>query len=70
MLGYPESRAEMIEPKSLLYKQHEYGMGTQRSYEDYLKMVGIDFNTKVVTPNTWCRQGEWPDLAKQYYVKK
>ena len=70
MLGYPESRPDMVEPKSLLYKQHEYGMGTQRSYADYLKMVGIDFESKTVTRNTWCNKGEWPDIAKQYYVDK
>lgn len=35
-----------------------------------MKMVGIDPLTKVVTPNEWCHRGHWPELAKEYEIKK
>mmetsp|Transcript_8357 Transcript_8357/g.14005 ORF Transcript_8357/g.14005 Transcript_8357/m.14005 type:complete len:557 (-) Transcript_8357:233-1903(-) len=68
MLGYPESRPEMIYPQSLLYRQDKWGMGTKRSFAAYMKMVGIDTTTKHVTSNTWCHKGEWPDIAKPYQL--
>ena len=30
-----------------MYRLEEWGMGTKRSYSEYLKMVGIDMNNKV-----------------------
>jgi ribulose bisphosphate carboxylase small subunit len=32
-------------------------MGNKRSFNEYMKMVGIDTLTKKVTVNTWCHRG-------------
>lgn len=34
-----------------------WGMGNKRSFNEYMKMVGIDTLTKKVTVNTWCHRG-------------
>jgi [Skp1-protein]-hydroxyproline N-acetylglucosaminyltransferase len=70
MLGYPEARAELIHPNSALYRMDEWGMGRQRSFAAYMQMVGIDPVSKIVTPNNWCHNGEWPSQAQQYFVHK
>ncbi|KAJ1415736.1 GlcNAc-domain-containing protein, partial [Ochromonadaceae sp. CCMP2298] len=69
MLAYPESRAEMVYPQSVLYRQHRWGMGKARSFGAYMKMVGIDTLNKIVTPNQWCHKGEWPEIALPYKVE-
>lgn len=66
MLGYPESRPEMISPEIVLYRREDWGMGNDRSFDTYMKMVGIDTHSKQVTKNTWCHAGQWPEQAKQY----
>jgi hypothetical protein len=48
----------------------EWSMGDKRSYAEYLKMVGLNMQTKEVKHNQWCHQGEWPEEARQYYVDK
>lgn len=70
MMGYPESRPDMISPNSVHYRMDEWGMGKQRSFQDYLQMSGIDPVSKLITTNQWCHKGEWPDVAKRYYKKK
>ena len=70
MLGYPESQPELIYPPSVLYRSADWGMGNKRSYSDYLKMVGLDMQSKIVTHNIWCHNGEWPDIAKKYMIDK
>jgi hypothetical protein len=45
-------------------------MGKERSYSDYMKMVGLEPNTKVVTPNQWCHNGVWPQEALPYKIDK
>ena len=70
MLDYPESHTEYVNPRSLLYRVDEWGMGTKRSYKEYLKMVGLDMVTKKVKANQWCHRGEWPAEAMQYYRDK
>jgi len=67
MLEYPESRPELIHPKSILYKLDEWSMGSMRPLSRYMSMVGIDVNSKKVTQNTWCRKCEWPEIAKEFY---
>eukprot|EP01038_Epipyxis_sp_PR26KG_P009420 gene9420-12689_t len=68
MLGYPETRPEMIHPNSVLYRQDDWAMGKKRSFSRYMEMVGINPVSKVVTPNVWCHKGEWPENAKQYQL--
>lgn len=70
MLGYPESRPDMINPVSVLYRSEDWAMGKKRSFDAYMKMVGIDVMGKVISKNDWCLRGEWPEEAKPYYFKK
>jgi hypothetical protein len=70
MLNYPESRADRISPASLLYRLEEWGMGGKRSFNDYMEMVGLNTLTKVVTPNIWCRKGEYPKQFLPYKLIK
>lgn len=66
MLGYPESRPEMINPNSVLYRLEDWSMGTKRSFAQYMEMVGINTLNKVVTPNKWCHTGDLPPQARPY----
>jgi hypothetical protein len=50
------------------YRQDRWGMGKARSFSNYMKMVGIDTLSKVVTTNQWCHKGEWPELALPYML--
>lgn len=68
MLGYPECATEMVHPASLLYRLEDWSMGNKRSFDAYMKMVGLEPKTKTVTRNMWCHEGKWPDIAKQYYI--
>lgn len=68
MLGYPESEASLV-PQTVLYKANRWGMGKERSFDTYMKMVGINVVDKTITPNNWCIKGEWPKVAMQYYKK-
>jgi len=66
MLGYPESKADLIYPNSVLYRLDEWGMGKKRSFSKYMEMVGIDPLQKKITTNKWCHEGVWPAQAEQY----
>lgn len=70
MLGYPESRSELVYPSSVLYRQSDWGMGKKRSLAAYMDMVGLDMQSKTQRPNVWCHKGEWPEQAKQYKIQK
>ena len=70
MLDYPESRADMISPPSLLYRLVDWSMGRQRSFNDYMEMVGLNPQTKVVTPNKWCHTGDYPPQFMPYKITK
>jgi len=70
MLGYPESASDLVTPLSVLYRSGDWAMGRERSFDEYMRMVGLDPVTKTERPNVWCRRGEWPEEAKPYYVKK
>lgn len=69
-LGYPESRADRVQPASLLYRLNDWGMGNKRSYAAYLEMVGIEPISKTITPNTWCHKGLHPPQALPYKKDK
>lgn len=70
MLAYPESRPELVYPSSVLYRQNDWGMGRKRSLAKYMEMVGLDMDSKKQQPNQWCHRGEWPEIAKQYRIRK
>ena len=47
-----------------MHNRHStWGMGNKRSFNEYMKMVGIDTLTKKVTVNTWCHRGGSNDGA-------
>ena len=45
-------------------------MGKKRSFAQYMKMVGIDTMSKIVTTNKWCHNGEWPEIALPYKLDR
>lgn len=65
-LGYPEAAKDMIKPKSLFTAVEQYSMGTSRSLEDYLKIVGLNMNTKEVSYTQWCETGVPPPGFEKY----
>ena len=70
MLAYPESAPELINPNSVLYRLEDWSMGSERSFQEYMDMVGINVVDKVVTKNMWCHNGYWPPQAEQYRIGK
>jgi len=65
-LGYPEAAKDMIKPKSLFTAVEQYSMGTSRSLDDYLQIVGLNMNTKEVTYTAWCETGMPPPGFEKY----
>jgi len=65
-LGYPESSKDMIKPKTLFTAIDQYSMGSTRSLDDYLKIVGLNMNTKEVTYTAWCETGVPPPGFEKY----
>jgi len=65
-LGYPEAARDMLSTKSVLTAIDQYTMGTARPLEDYLKMVGLNMTTKMVTNTHWCETGVPPPGFEQY----
>ena len=59
-LGYPEAAKDMILPKSLLTAVEQYGMGSARPLEEYLKIVGMNMTTKEISVTHWCEKGKPP----------
>lgn len=70
MLGYPESKLELVHPSSVLFRQDDWSMGRKRSLEQYMKMVGLDMTGKKVRKNMWCHKGDWPEEALPYRISK
>jgi hypothetical protein len=50
----------------VIFRLSDWSMGRERSLSDYLKMVGIDPQNKVIVKNTWCKEGKWPQIALRY----
>mmetsp|Transcript_29817 Transcript_29817/g.62153 ORF Transcript_29817/g.62153 Transcript_29817/m.62153 type:complete len:598 (-) Transcript_29817:82-1875(-) len=65
-LDYPESAKDMMKPKSLFTAVEQYSMGTSRSLEEYLKIVGLDMVTKEVSYTEWCETGVPPPGFEKY----
>mmetsp|Transcript_6802 Transcript_6802/g.7719 ORF Transcript_6802/g.7719 Transcript_6802/m.7719 type:complete len:553 (+) Transcript_6802:105-1763(+) len=65
-LGYPESAKDMLKPKSLLTAVEQYSMGTERSLETYLELVGLNVTTKEVTYTGWCEEGRPPPGFEEF----
>jgi len=65
-LGYPESSKDMIKPKTLFTAIDQYSMGSTRSLDNYLKIVGLDMNTKEVIYTAWCETGVPPPGFEKY----
>lgn len=63
-LKYPESARDMIQTKSLFTALNKYSMGTKRSIDEYLAMVGLDPLTKTLNETEWCETGQPPEHAK------
>jgi hypothetical protein len=65
-LGYPEAAKDMIKPKSLLTAVEQYSMGTERPLEEYLRIVGMNMTTKLITKTHWCESGTPPPGFEEY----
>ena len=65
-LGYPEAAKDMILPKTLLTAVEQYGMGSARPLEEYLRIVGMNMTTKEITPTRWCETGTPPPGFEKY----
>mmetsp|Transcript_15258 Transcript_15258/g.28723 ORF Transcript_15258/g.28723 Transcript_15258/m.28723 type:complete len:529 (+) Transcript_15258:39-1625(+) len=69
MLGYPECAARLVQPPSVLHKLDRWSMGRERSFSDYMHMVGLDPVNKVSTRNEWCHQEVWPEDAMKFKTR-
>jgi hypothetical protein len=65
-LGYPEAAKDMLKHKSILTAVEQYSMGTARPLADYLKIVGLNMTTKLVTQTKWCEGGFPPPGFEEY----
>lgn len=65
-LGYPEAAIDMLPKKSILTAVEQYSMGTERSLDRYLRMVGLNMTTKEVHYTAWCETGQTPPGMEQY----
>jgi hypothetical protein len=60
MMGYPNiTTSTIIQSLSynVLSELEHYGLGTERSKEDYLKFAEIDLERKTCGPMAWCSEG-------------
>lgn len=64
MVGYPDARLEHIEKEGIevvLTEMEEYGVGTVRSWKDFLEFASMEIDEEhssvVCHANTWCNQG-------------
>ena len=60
MMGYPEFANEendFTDPYRVTYGLDRYGLGTERSAEEYLKFAEVDIVKKTCGPMKWCSEG-------------
>jgi len=65
-LGYPESAKDMVKPNTVFTAVDQYSMGKVRPLDEYLKIVGVDVKTKVITYTAWCETGVPPPGFERY----
>lgn len=65
-LNFPEAARDMIKHKSILTAVEQYSMGTERSLEEYMRIVGLDVLRKEVIDTQWCETGNPPPGFEQY----
>jgi len=69
-LGYPEASRDLLKQPSLLDNLSIYGMGYNRSLDDYMKYAGIDVYRKEIYQTHYCEEHLMPpgkdNLAKLY----
>ena len=61
LVGYPESSKEKIDEKGLSFLLRDldiYGIGSERSFEDYMKLTNINMQTKHCGHMKWCNNAE------------
>ena len=59
-MGYAESSKEIIKRDGheiVLKEQDHYGLGNERTYEDYMTFAGIDVKEQTCTTLKWCNEG-------------
>lgn len=66
-LGYPEAAKDFLRFKSVLTAVEQYGMGNERSLDDYLRIVGLNMTTKQVNYTGWCETGLPPPGREDVY---
>lgn len=66
LLQYPESARDMIPIKSILTAVEQYGMGTSRSLDEYLYIIGANMTTKTLAYTEWCEKGYPPPGFEEY----
>lgn len=64
-LQYPESSKDMV-PKTILTAVEHYSMGTKRSLDDYLRIIGMNMTTKEVRDTDWCEAGKPPPGMEKF----
>lgn len=62
-LGYPESAQDIVKPKSLFTGIHHYTMGSERTIDEYMDMIGMDPTAKLEWNTQWCESGQPPEYA-------
>ena len=62
LLEYPENDDELLWPQTLNVDKAIYGMGSERTFDQYMEMVGLDQVAKTNKKLDWCHKGEVPPV--------
>ena len=61
LVQYPESSDEIVKgngDEMVLTDRQHYGLGSERTLEEYMKLTNIDVKKKKCSKMTWCNKGE------------
>jgi hypothetical protein len=61
LVGYPEVTPVALKKIGLghvLIEMNHYGLGTNRTREEYITLTNINFKEKICNRMTWCNKGE------------
>lgn len=61
LVGYPESTDEIVKGRGdeiVLTDREHYGLGSERTLEEYMKLTQIDVEKKECRKMIWCNQGQ------------